>query len=90
MRDLTDKRLIYLKGVLFLVCGGLAAGLLLIETPTVRTAVLLGLAVWCFARSYYFAFYVIEHYVDGGYKYAGLTYFVRYLYGRRNSDVETE
>ena len=76
--DLTDTRLIYLKGILFLICGSMAAGLLVMETPTIRTALLLGLAVWCSARSYYFAFYVIEHYVDGSYRYAGLTSFIRY------------
>ena len=46
-------------------------------------ALLLAVAVWCFARFYYFAFYVIEHYVDPGYKFAGLWSFVRYLVRRR-------
>lgn len=27
----------------------------------------------------YFAFYVVEHYIDPGYKYAGLLSFLRYL-----------
>ena len=40
-------------------------------------------AVWCFARWYYFAFYVIEHYVDPGFKFAGLGAFARYLVRRR-------
>jgi len=44
---------------------------------------LLAVAVWCFARSYYFAFYVIERYVDPGYRFAGLGSFVRYLLRRR-------
>ena len=42
------------------------------EILTLRSAILLGLAIWCFCRAYYFAFYVIEHYIDSSYKYAGL------------------
>ena len=34
-------------------------------------------------RPAYFAFYVIEHYIDDGYKFAGLSSFVRYLWGKR-------
>ena len=39
---------------------------------------LLAVAVWAFARAYYFAFYVIEHYVDPGYRFSGLISFLRY------------
>ena len=51
--------------------------------PTWRTAGLLVVAIWAFARAYYFAFYVIEKYVDPGYKFSGLISFMRYLNGRR-------
>jgi hypothetical protein len=78
MKDLTDARWIKLKGVLFLIVGILASTLLILEVPTLRVAVLLTVAVWCFCRFYYFAFYVIEHYVDGRYKFSGLWSFVRY------------
>jgi hypothetical protein len=61
MKDIRDPRLLYAKGFLFLFGGLLAAGLLLAETPSWKVAVLLTIAVWCFARAYYFAFYVIEH-----------------------------
>jgi hypothetical protein len=71
------------KGVLFLLAGLLAAGLLLVEHPDWKSAVLLGLAIWCFCRFYYFAFYVIEHYVDPNFKFAGLWDFVVYLFQRR-------
>ncbi len=81
--DLQDPRWIYLKGFLFLASGILAAGLLLIEHPTWKDAALLAMTVWCFSRFYYFAFYVIEHYVDGEYKFAGLGSFVMYLLRRR-------
>jgi hypothetical protein len=83
--DIQSPRLLYLKGALFLVLGCLAAGLLVWEHPSVRVAVLLLIAVWAFARAYYFVFYVIEHYIDGGYRFAGLWSVVRYLARRRKS-----
>jgi hypothetical protein len=78
-RDLTSPRLLYFKGILFVFCGMLAAGLILFESPNLRTAALLALAIWCFARAYYFAFYVIEHYVDPKFRFAGLFSFLRYI-----------
>jgi hypothetical protein len=80
--DIKDPRLIYAKGFMFLF-GGLLAGLLLmLEHPSLKVLVLLVVCVWCFTRFYYFAFYVIEHYVDSGYRYAGLWSFVRYMLRR--------
>jgi len=43
--------------------------------------------VWCFARFYYFAFYVIEHYVDGDYKFNGLGSFARYMLSKEKKDT---
>lgn len=83
MGDIKDPRLIYLKGFLFLLAGGLAALALLLEHPDLKTAFLLFLAVWCTARFYYFAFYVIEHYVDSTYRFAGLGSFIIYLWKRK-------
>ncbi len=83
MADLKDHRWIYAKGFLFLVGGIVAAGLLFAEHPTLKFAFLIAVTVWCFARFYYFAFYVIEHYVDGEYKFAGLGSFVMYLLRQR-------
>ena len=85
MSDIRSPKLLYAKGTLFLLLGILAAGLLLAERPTFKTAFLLGIAIWAFARAYYFVFYVIEHYIDGDYKFAGLTSFVKYLLGKRRS-----
>ena len=79
MKDLTSPFWIKLKGGLFLFLGLLAAALLLVDAPTLKDAGLLVLAIWCFCRAYYFAFYVIEHYVDPGYKFSGLGSFVKYL-----------
>ena len=83
MGDITSPRLIIAKGFLFLLAGGMAAAALLLEYPTLKVAFLLCLSVWCFARFYYFAFYVIEKYVDSSYKFSGLWSFVSYLVRRR-------
>ncbi len=80
--DLQNPRLIWMKGGLMLVVGLLATSLLLYEAKSLRVALLHGLAVWGFCRSYYFAFYVIQHYVDPQYKFAGLIDFMRYAMGR--------
>ena len=82
MKDLTDPRWIKAKGVLFLTTGLAASALLVVEHPELRVVLLLGIAVWCFCRSYYFAFYVIERYVDPSYRFSGLWSFVRYLLSR--------
>ena len=87
MTDLKNPKLIYAKGLLFLFGGLLASALLLAERPSVKVAVLLAVAVWCFARAYYFAFYVIEHYVDSDYRFSGLWSFVLYLV-RKNSRAD--
>lgn len=79
MKDLTSPVWIKAKGILFLLVGVLAALLLILENPTWKTAVLLALAIWCFCRFYYFAFYVIESYVDSSYRFSGLWSFARYL-----------
>jgi len=83
MADLKSPTLIYLKGWLFLIGGFVAAGLLLAEAPRFKVGLLLAICVWCFCRFYYFAFYVIEHYVDSTYKFAGLGSFLVYLVTRK-------
>ena len=83
MRDITNVKLLYAKGALFVAGGTMAAAALLLETPTVKTALLLALAVWCFARAYYFAFYVVQHYADPDYRFAGLWSLARYVLRRR-------
>ena len=82
MKDLASAFWIKLKGLLFLVIGITAAVLVYLDNPKWQTALLLALAVWSFCRFYYFAFYVIEKYVDPGYKFSGLFSFVRYLLQR--------
>ncbi len=72
MRDLQHARLMWLKAVLFLVIGLVSATLLFAEIPHWRTAILLALGIWAFCRAYYFAFYVIQHYIDPEFRFSGL------------------
>jgi len=83
MKDLSNPFWIKLKGLLFLFVGIASVILLFIENPTWRTAALIALAIWSFCRFYYFAFYVIDKYVDPSYKFSGLISFVKYMIRRR-------
>jgi hypothetical protein len=85
MQDLTSPRLIKLKGALFLALGLLSSILLLAGAPSWRNAFLLVIAIWSFARCYYFCFYVLERYVDPSFRFSGLGSAVRYLFGMNTS-----
>ncbi len=84
MGDIKDKRLLYAKAGLFVFLGVFATALILIEHPQLRLAFLLGIAIWSFSRAYYFAFYVLQHYVDPNFRFAGLTSVATYLWRERN------
>ncbi len=83
MKNLTSPIWIKVKGFLFLGIGIAAAVLVFLDRPGWKTAILLALAIWSFCRFYYFAFYVIEKYVDPAYKFSGLLSFAKYLFRRR-------
>lgn len=83
MADIKSPKLLYAKGGLLLFTGLFAATLLLSEAPSWRVAVQLAVTVWAFCRAYYFAFYVIQHYVDPGYRFAGLFDFARYVWKKK-------
>lgn len=85
MTDIRSPRLLYCKGLLFLLLGLLSAGLLPLEHPSLKVAFLTALAVWSFARAYYFAFYVVQHYIDDQFRFAGLWDFGQYLLRRRRA-----
>jgi len=88
MTDLKSPRLIIAKGFLFLLLGCLAAGLIVAEQPTLKLILLLVLTIWSFCRFYYFAFYVIERYVDRRFKFAGLGSALLYLLRRQCASPE--
>lgn len=77
--DITNPKLLKLKGTLFLLLGILSSGLLIAMVADWRAVLLLAVSIWAFARFYYFAFYVLEHYADREFRYSGLLDLVRYL-----------
>jgi hypothetical protein len=79
MRDLQNPKWMYLKAVLFLGIGLISGGLLIAASPALQTVVLLLLAIWSFCRAYYFAFHVIERYVDPTFRFSGLWSLLRYV-----------
>ncbi len=70
--DLKSKQLIVAKGLLFGVCLLLSGAALLLQAPSLQTALLIALLAWSSARLYYFLFYVLQTYVDPSLKYDGL------------------
>jgi hypothetical protein len=66
--------------VLIVLCSFI---LVWLDAPTLRTALLLLLMIWASARAYYFAFYVVEKYVDPQYRFVGLVSFFRYVLSRK-------
>ena len=83
MRDLQSHRWMWVKAALFVVIGVTASALILVQLPDWRVALLLLLAIWAFCRAYYFAFYVIEKYIDPSYRFSGLFSALRHLLGNR-------
>ncbi len=90
MGTLKNPKVIWWKGVLFLAMGLTSAALLMLRHPELTTALLLSITIWAFCRAYYFAFYVIEKYVDPNYRFAGLTDFLRYAVGRSSNPAPEE
>jgi hypothetical protein len=89
MTDITNAKLLWAKGGLFLALGALASALLLGEAPSFKVAALLAVAVWAFCRAYYFAFYVIERYVDPAYRFSGLGSVLTYILRQRDKRSRT-
>lgn len=83
MSDLQSKHWIVAKGIVFGGIAVAAAVLVLFESTSVRTAVLLMLLVWAACRFYYFLFYVLERYVDPRLRYAGILALVRTIIAKR-------
>lgn len=80
MKPIESKKLIIIKGFLFLLAGVLASALFLLENFSWKRFLFLLLIIWTFCRFYYFMFYVIEKYVDGEYKFSGIVSFLFYLF----------
>jgi hypothetical protein len=85
MGDLKSRRWILAKGAMFCLIALATVGLLLLDSPSLRTAALLAVLVWSSCRLYYFLFYVLEKYVDPSFRYAGLLALASGLWRRRNA-----
>ena len=85
MVNIRSPRTLHLKGALFILVGCVASALLANQNPGVRVGILLGVAVWAFARAYSYAFYMIEHHIDDGYRFSGPLSFARYALRRRKT-----
>jgi hypothetical protein len=85
-RDIRSAALLHAKGFLFLVMGLLAFAGVLLETPTLRVALLLVIGTWGFCRFYYYLFHVLEHYAGRGKPYAGVVDALRHVITRRNEE----
>lgn len=83
MKSLSNPKWIALKGILFLLLGLLSGTVLLIEHPTASVLLLLAVAVWSLCRFYYFAFYVVERWVDPSYRFSGLLSLVSHVARKR-------
>ena len=71
--DLTDKRWIIAKGILFAFLAALSGALqLLARLPTWQEAALLMICIWSSCRFYYFLFHFLNAYVDPDLRSAGL------------------
>ncbi len=88
--DIRSPALLKLKGALFLFLGLVSAallGLLIFPLLSWQVLTLFGIAIWAFCRAYYFCFYVMEHYADPNFRYAGLLDLFLHLTGlKKKSD----
>jgi len=88
MPDLKNSNLIYLKGFLFAAIALCSSVILLCMYPAWQTGFLIVLIIWASARAYYFMFYVIEKYVDSGYKFSGVFSFIKYVVSQRAKEKQ--
>ena len=78
MSNIQDPRLLWLKGGLFVLLGLISLGLVVLLSGNFFVVLATLIAIWAFCRAYYFAFYVVERYIDRRYRFAGLTSVLNY------------
>ena len=88
LKDINKVWLLYLKAFLLFLTGFISSILLVLLNFNFKTIVLLLLAIWGFCRAYYFAFYVIKHFVDPTYKFSGLIDFAKYSIKKGKSNLK--
>lgn len=88
MRNLTPRWML-IKAGLFVVLAVLAAAILIAACPSWTTVACTLVVAWASSRAYYFAFYVVQHYVDPSYRFSGLGSFVLWLHQQRRTRRHT-
>jgi hypothetical protein len=88
--DIKSSRLLYIKAFLFLSLGLGSAACLIMRQPDWQTIFLVLAAVWGFSRFYFFAFYVLENYIDDDYKFSSLSHFFVYIMRKKKDDEPKE
>jgi hypothetical protein len=83
MNNLLSPRWKVVKAVLFVVIALLSAAILVAQAPTWTTVACVAALAWAASRAYYFAFYVIERYIDPSFRFAGLGSALTWLWRRR-------
>ncbi|OYP36662.1 hypothetical protein [Rhodopirellula sp. MGV] len=81
--DLPSAGLIWFKGGLFAFLGVLSGIVLITRLSQWWDALILAICIWSFCRAYYFAFYVVEHWIDEDFKFSGLSAFATYWWNKR-------
>lgn len=76
-------RWIFVKAGLFVLLAVLAGGILVLQHPTWTTAGCALVLGWASARAYYFAFHVVQHWVDPEFRFRGLVEFAAWWRARR-------
>lgn len=82
--DIKSPSLLKIKAALFVVIALLSTGLLAAAVfPMIswRIVALFSVCIWACCRAYYFCFYVMEHYADPAFRYAGLWDLFQHLVG---------
>ena len=77
MTDIKSKKLIVIKGLLFISIAAFSAFGIALYCPRIEVIALLLILIWSSARSYYFLFYVLEKYVDPKLKYTGIIQLIK-------------
>jgi ABC-type polysaccharide transport system permease subunit len=82
--NLTSKRWIVAKGILFAMLALLAGGqIVLLDLAKWQRGVMLVICVWAACRFYYFLFHVLHAYVDPSLPSAGIMDLAKHLLAKR-------
>ena len=89
MANIESPFWLWIKGGLFVAIGCLCLVFVAMVTQSVQLVAVCCLAIWAFCRAYYFAFYVIENYIDPKFRFAGLLSVLGYFVDK-DQVVKTE